>query len=229
MIMPTIGDAFIPTQVRLVVALLFSVLIAPLVSGSLPPMPVSAVDLGILLTTETVIGLFLGTVPRLMFGALDIAGMIIALNASLSNAAVFNPALASQASLPGAMLGLLGLLLVFVTNLHHMLFLAIADSYTLFVPGAPVPIGDFADMVAHLVSRSFLIGIEMSSPFMVAGLLVHLASGLLARLVPQIQVFFVFMSSQVAFGLLLLALTLSAMMLFWLRHFQAGLIEFLNP
>jgi len=228
-IMPIFADSFMPTPVRLLVALGLSVLLAPVLGEVLPQLPDQPLQFVVLVAGEIITGIFIGTVGRLMFSALDTAGMIIAMQSSLANASVFNPAMASQSSLPGTMLSSLAILLILVSDLHHLLLLALADSYNVFVPGRPIPVNDFSDTVARLVAESFAVGLEMTAPFLIAGTVIAVAMGLLARLAPQIQVFFVFMSGQVAFGLWLMMLTLSSMMLFWLKHFQDVMMHFLSP
>ncbi|WP_207459443.1 flagellar biosynthetic protein FliR [Azospirillum sp. SYSU D00513] len=229
MVMPTIGDAFVPARARLLFSLVVSVLVAPVLAGQLPPMPDQVFRLAVLLAGEITVGLFLGTVARLLMSALEVAGAVIGVQAGLANAQVFNPALASQGSLPGALMGWLGLLLIFITNMHHLLILAVVDSYAMFVPGAPLPVDDMANAIGQLVARSFLIGVQMSAPFLITGMLFALALGLLSKMAPQIQIFFLFNSLQVALGLLLFALTLGAMMAFWLGHFESAFVEFLKP
>lgn len=227
-VMPTIGDAFVMARARLLLAAAVAFLVAPVLRDQLPPQPTDPFSLLILLFGEITVGLFLGSVARLMMSALETAGAIISVHAGLANAQVFNPALASQGSLPGALMGWLGLLLIFITDLHHLLMMAVVDSYATFVPGAMLPIGDMTQMVGRLVSNSFLLGFQMAAPFVVTAIVFALALGLLSRLAPQIQVFFLFMSAQVAMGLFLFALTLSAMMLFWLSHFEQSLVAFLQ-
>ena len=229
LVIPVFGDQFVPTQVRLLLALLISLLVTPILAGRLPPEPNSPLALFVLLAGEVLIGIFIGTLPRLMFGALEVAGMIIAMQTGLSNAFVYNPALASQGSLPGSLLSWLALLLILITNLHHLLILAVVHSYETFQPGGAVPVGDFAQAVTRVAADSFMIGVEMAAPFLATGLVFALALGVMARLAPQMQVFFVFMSAQIAYGLFLFAITVSAMMTFWLRHFEGTLVQFLSP
>jgi len=229
MVMPVFGDQFVPTQVRLLLALIVSVVVTPVLLPQLPTEPVSALSLFLLLSGEILVGVFIGSLPRLMFGALEVAGMIIAMQTGLSNAFVYNPALASQGSLPGSLLSWLALLLILITNLHHLLLMAVIHSYELVKPGGPIPINDFAETVTRLVADSFMIGVEMAAPFLATGLVFALALGVMARLAPQMQVFFVFMSAQIAYGLFLFAITVSAMMTFWLRHFEGTLVQFLSP
>ncbi len=229
MTMPGIGDQFVSTRTRLLFAVAVTVVVTPVLRQYLPPEPVHVLTLALLFIGEITVGIFLGTVARLLFSALEVAGTVIASQSGLANAQMFNPAMGSQGTLPAALLGWLGLLLIFITDLHHVMIMAVVDSYTLFVPGAPLPVNDMADMVGRLVARSFVIGLQMCAPFIVTGILFALALGLLNKLAPQIQVFFLFMSAQVALGLFLFAITLSAMMMFWLNHFETTFIQFLNP
>jgi len=229
MVLPGIGDAFVSPRIRLVVALLFAALITPGLIDGLPTMPTSVVALAAVLAGEVLIGLFLGGVARLMLTAIDVAGQLISFNLSLANAFVFNPAMAAQGSLPGAFLSILAVLLIFATNLHHIMFLAVAQSYGLFPAGTMPPTGDMADMVARIVAGSFAIGLQIAAPFVAVGLLFYLGLGVLARLMPQMQVFFVAIPAQIMLGFVVMALTLSAGMLFWLDRTQARLVGFLAP
>lgn len=219
-VLPAFGDTFVPQQVRLILAAAISLIVTPLQAAGMPPAPDHVARLLLLLFGEATIGLFIGGSARILVSALENAGMIIAMQAGLSNASVFNPAMASQGSLPGALMGWLGLLLIFVTDLHHLMLAAVVDSYSSFPAGEMPPFSDLADFTTRVVSDSFSIGVRMSAPFIAAGIVFAFALGLLNKLAPQIQVFFLFMSAQVGLGLLLLALALSGMMLFWLRFFE---------
>ncbi|WP_448190714.1 flagellar biosynthetic protein FliR [Azospirillum sp. sgz301742] len=229
MTMPAFGDSFISTRTRLILAAAVTFVVSPVLRQYLPPEPQNVLRLTLLIVGEVTVGVFLGTVARLLFSALEVAGTVIASQAGLSNAQMFNPAMGSQGTLPAALMGWLGMLLIFLTDLHHLMIMAVVDSYTLFVPGAALPVNDMADMIGRLVAKSFVIGLQMCAPFIVTGILFALALGLLNKLAPQIQVFFMFMSTQVALGLFLFSITLSAMMLFWLSYFESTFIEFLNP
>ncbi|AWK84821.1 flagellar biosynthetic protein FliR [Azospirillum thermophilum] len=228
-VMPTIGDAFVSARTRLLFSLAVSVVVAPVLRPQIPPVPTDLFRLLVLLVGEMGVGIFLGTVARLLMGALEVAGTIISLQAGLANAQIFNPAMATQGSLPGALMGWLGLLLLFITDLHHLLIMAVIDSYATFAPGGAIAVDDMANVVSQLVSKSFLLGVQMSAPFLITGLLFALALGLLNKLAPQIQVFFLFTSVQVALGLFMFALTLAAMMMFWLSHFESTFVDFLKP
>ena len=229
MVLPGIGDAFVPPRVRLLLALLLSLLVAPVVADQLPGLPTSLWALLVLLVGEIIIGLFIGLLSRLLLTAFEIAGMVISFNLSLANAFVFNPAAATQGSLVGAFLLMVALVLIFVTDLHHLMLLSLTDSYDLFRIGELPPLGDMADMVARLVAEAFTIALRIAAPFIVVGMVFHLGLGLIARLMPQMMIFFVAIPVQLMLGLAILALVISAMMLFWLGHFEERLVGFLAP
>ncbi|HSK38370.1 MAG TPA: flagellar biosynthetic protein FliR [Arenibaculum sp.] len=223
-LLPGFADAYVPVRARLLLALAISVVVVPVVAGELPPMPASALALGLLVIGESVTGFFLGSISRVLLGALDVAGMIVSMQTGLAAAMIFNPALATQGTLVGVLLTNLGIVLMFVTDLHHLLILAVVGSYEIFVPGTGLPLADFGQTVVGLVARSFAVGAQMAAPFLIVGIMFNVGLGVLQKLMPQIQIFFVAMSTQIALGLLMLMITLSAAMMFWLGHLEAVLI-----
>jgi flagellar biosynthetic protein FliR len=96
----------------------------------------------------------------------------------------------------------------------------IAGSYDVIAPGAPVPIGDAAQLAVEAVSVSFRVGFQIAMPVVAAGLIFRVGLGVLSRLIPQIQVFFVALPLQLLGGFVIIALGLSAGMLVWLDSLQ---------
>ncbi len=137
----------------------------------------------------------------------------------LSYAQVFNPIEASQDSVPSAFYAILGVLLIFLTNLHHLMLRGLVDSYAVFVPGHLPPVEDLSQTIAHAVAASFRLSIEMAAPFIVLGTVFFVGLGLIARLVPQLQMLFITQPLQILGGLLLMGL-LAATGMGW---FLAGL------
>ena len=229
MALPAIGDSVVTPRTRLMLALLITLLISPMASPLLPPMPDSPVALGLLIVGEILVGAFLGLVARVVLAAVDVAGMVISFNLSLANAFVFNPSITAQSSLIGTFLMTFAVLLILITDMHHLMLMGVVDSYAMFTPGAALPFGDMADTMARQVSGAFAIGVRMAAPFLVIGLIFYLGLGLMARLMPQAQVFFVAIPIQLMVGILVLALTLSGGLLYWLRTFQDAMIAFPQP
>lgn len=230
MIMPGIGDSFVSPQIRLAFALAFCFVLMPFLSASVPPMPPSTPALILLLLAEGLIGIFIGTVMRIMMSALDTAGSTISIQAGFANALVFNPSTATQGSLIGAMYSMMGVTLLFIVNLHHFLLAAVVESYALFpANGAMLDMGSVAVVISRAVSVAFRTGVQLALPFIVVGLLVHICFGLLGRLMPQVQIFFLALPVQILMSLILLTMVLSAGMIYWLNTYAgtvSGLLGF---
>jgi flagellar biosynthetic protein FliR len=221
MLMPGFGSNFTPARVRLFLALGISLVAAPIVRESLPPEPQSAVDLAVLLGGEVIIGLFLGTLSLLFMSVMETAGLIIAQQMGLSNSYIFNPASSEQGSLPGTLLSLSAVVVLFVTDLHHMLITALINSYQVFHVGNIVSFGDMSDSIAKLVAECFMLSMQLATPFMIVSLLLFFAFGLLGRLLPQIQVFFLTLPLQTGVGLSIFAIVIPVMFRYWLSAYQA--------
>jgi flagellar biosynthetic protein FliR len=228
MLLPGFGDAYVPVRIRLALALSLTLILTPLVSPSLPAdMSSDGVGLG-LIATELGVGLFFGMISRITLSALNTAGSIIALQTGLSSAMDYDVTAGQQGVTLGAFLGALGLVLVFATDVHHLLLKGLVESYRMFEPGKLPPLGDFSETITRLVSRSFAIALALSAPFLLVGTVVSVGMGLLARLMPSIQVFFVLQPVQIALGLAAFGLTLSAGMEWFLDQYQTAVTQTLG-
>ena len=90
------------------------------------------------------------------------------------------------------------------------------------------PVGDFSQMIARGAADSFILAMKLASPFIVIGTVFYALLGLLARLMPQLQVFFLAMPLQILLGLLVLLLTIQAIMMTFLADFSDGLARFIS-
>ncbi len=227
MIMPGTGDNFVPTQARLLFALAFSFILVPLLEPLLPAIPANSAAIVLILAKEVIVGIFFGTVARILMSILDTAGMVISMQSSLANAQIFNPQMASQGSLIGAMLSLLGLVMLFALNLHHVLLTAAINSYDV-VPAKEwaFPAGDFAEGLARVFADSFMIAIQLSMPFFIIILMLYIAMGVLARLMPQLQIFVFAIPVQILLSLFVLLTSLHLIMNGWGQFFMDTMIKY---
>lgn len=227
MVMPGIGNTFVPANIRLYFALGFAFVFFPVIQGKLPPeIPGTAIMLT-LLVFEFIVGLFIGLISRILMAALDVAGMIVSMQSSLANAQLFNPAFASQGSIIGTFLTITGMTLLFTTDLHHLMILAIMQSYEIFPVGHALDIGSMTELMTNAVAGAFAVGVQISAPFLVLILLLYVCMGVMAKLMPQVQVFMIAMPVQIWIALVTLAMVISAMMLIWLDQFSKGMHFFL--
>jgi len=226
-LLPGFGEVYVSARIRLMLAGMMALMLAPLVRAALPALPATPVEFFLLLLLEIGVGAFVGACARLTFNALQTAGSIVGMQTSLSAALSFDPSTAQQGALTASFLGAVALIVIFAADFHHLMIRAIADSYTLFPPGLVFPAGDFASTVTRLVSSSFSLGLRMSAPFIIFGLIFFLGLGLLARLMPQMQVFFVSQPAQILLGLILLAGTIGAMIRVFLGSFEDSMAIFI--
>jgi flagellar biosynthesis protein FliR len=212
MLMPGVGELNLPARVRLTIALVLTAILLP------SHQKAYAIDLTALapvltmLFQEIVIGAVLGLTARLAISALQVAGSVVAQQLGLGFVTAVDPTQNQQGMLVGNFLTLLGITLVFATNMHHLVIAAMNDSYTIFHPGEMPLVGDAAEQVTRIVATAFRIGIQLSAPFLVFGLLFNLGLGVLSRLMPQMQVFFIGLPLSILLGLVLLLLVIGAMM-----------------
>lgn len=220
---PGWGEADLPAPVRLAFALAFTLLLLPGLAPSLPGAPAHVGTGAALVLVETAAGLLLGMAARLVALALPIAGQIAALMLGISNAIVFDPAMAGAGGVMSRLFGLVAAVLVFATDLWVLPLAAIAGSYRVLPVALAFPAGDAAHLIGEAVATGFRLSVQLAAPFILAALVFNGALGLLARLVPAMQVFFVALPVQVLGGLLLTALLLGGVAASWIASARASL------
>jgi flagellar biosynthetic protein FliR len=224
MLMPALGEDMIPMRMRLSFALAFTLVLYPLLSPSLPAMPEDVMAITGLIFHELAIGIMLGAIVRITVMATQVAGAIIAFQTGLSSAMAADPTqVGVQGAVFGSFLSFLGMVLIFATDLHHVALAATYDSYMVFPLDAPLMFDDAAQLAIRTVASAFSVGIQMSAPFIVFGLVFNLGAGILARLMPALQVYFLLMPANIFIGLALFAMLLVMMMGWYLSHFEAHL------
>jgi flagellar biosynthetic protein FliR len=227
MLLPGFGEAYVPTRVRLAFALMFSLALMPMLADKVPVLPADLDRFVMALTTEIGIGLFFGSLCRIILMAVISAGNIIALQTGIANALSVDPSTAQQAAVTGNFLIAVTLVLIFSTGLDHITLQAVVGTYAVMPPGKIPPLGDFANFDSRAVADCFTLALQMSAPFLVYGLVFTGAMGVLARLMPTLQVFFVATPAQLLIGLTLLAVTLSSMMIWFLDSYERLIAPFL--
>jgi len=203
----------------LLLALILSGLLLPILEPLLPALPASPSELLLVIGAEIAVGLFIGTLTRIVLAGLETAGQIVSIQTGLSNAVIFNPLQATQSAVPSAFYSALGVLLIFLTDIHHLMLRGLLDSYMIFTPGKLPPVEDLSQTVAHAAAGSFRLALEMAAPFIVLGTVFFVALGLIGRLVPQLQVLFITQPLQIMGGLLLFTIVIASGMGWFLDAF----------
>ncbi|ABE62218.1 flagellar biosynthetic protein FliR [Nitrobacter hamburgensis X14] len=228
MLLPGFGEVFIPVRVKLAIALLLTLIILPLHRSAYHVDMQSVAPLAVLMVHEIIIGVVLGATARVTLAALSVAGSVIAQQLGLGFVTSIDPTQGQQGALMGNFLTLLGIALLFATDTHYLVIAALNDSYKIFSPGELMPSGDVAALATRAFAAAFKIGLQLSAPFLVFGLVFNIGLGVLARLMPQMQVYFVGVPLSIFIGFVILAAVLASMMGTYMDYF-IGVMHDLTP
>ena len=204
MLLPGLGETNIPVRVKLTIALMLTLIILPLHRTAYQVDMQSLTSLLILMLREIVIGIVLGATARVTLSALQVAGSVIAQQMGLGFVTSVDPTQGQQGILIGNFLTMLGVTLLFATDSHYLVIAALNDSYNIFSPGETMASGDVASLATRAFAAAFRIGLQLSAPFLVFGLVFNIGLGVLARLMPQMQVYFVGVPLSIMAGFLVL-------------------------
>lgn len=220
MALPALGEAVVPARARLILAIGLTLVMIPVVGPLYPPgIAANVMMLAGIIISEIVTGVAIGLVLRMMMSAVQVAGNLIATQTGLAFAQTFDASQGTQSALVSMFLSLLAITLIFASDLHHLLIAGIQHSFTLFPPGKLPPTGDMLKLAVETVSGLFLTGVQMAAPFLVFGLIIYGASGVVSRMMPQLQIFFLAMPLNILAGFVIFGLSLSTMMLWFLDAF----------
>jgi len=208
-LLPVLGHSFIPMQAKAGLAVLVSFLLYPVVAPTVPAIPVMPLALAVIAVKEIVIAGMIALFAQLVFTAVQLAGQLISYQMGLAVANVFDPVSSSQEAVVGQFATNAAMLIWLSVGAHHLLLMALADSFHLLPIGASWSFHGWAAL-SNAIAAMFVTGLRLMAPVLILLLFVYVALGLLARAVPQIQVFFVSSPLTVALGLLVFALSLPA-------------------
>src|SRR6059058_1186543 len=228
MLLPGFGETNIPVRIKLAIALALTLIILPLHRAAYAIDMQSMAPLMVTLVHEIVIGVVLGATARVTLAALQVAGSVIAQQLGLGFVTAIDPTQGQQGLILGNFLTLLGVTLIFATDLHHLVIAGLHDSYRLFAPGEIPIVNDVTQLVIRTTADAFRVGIQLSGPFLVFGLVFNVALGVLSRLMPQMQVYFVAVPLSIMIGFLILLIVVGAMMASFLGY-VGGVLHELAP
>ncbi len=220
MLLPGLGEQVAPQRVRLAFALFVTLLTLPIVRPAFPPVGLN-LDVAVrLLITEILIGVTFGLSGRFLMSSLQTAGVLISQQIGLSFTMALDPTGGDrgQAAALGTFLSLLGVSLILASNLHHVAIAGIVDSYLTLRPGTLPQSGDAAQLALTVANSAFITAVQISAPFLVFGLVFNVGLGVLSRMMPQLQIFFLAMPGMILLGTVIFIFVLGLMMDGFLAH-----------
>ncbi len=220
-LLPGLGEAELPANTKVGVALAVAALLWPALESALPPPPADPALAAWLVAGECLIGLWLGLLARTIALSFAMAAQYLGLLLGLSSAVLFDPSFGSAGTALSRLMGLGAVVVLFASGLHVLPIAALAGSYRLFPAGGGLPSEAAAESVAAALGASIALAFALAGPFVIAAVVFQLVLGLLSRLVPQMQVYFVALPLQLAAGLALLAALGGTMTGVWLDAVRA--------
>ncbi len=210
-LLPGFSESYVPTRGRLLIAILICFIAYPLLE-----LPQYSNNFGFLLNClviEIFIGIMFGLMVKINFLALHTLGAIISMQSGLSSAVFFSPnEKQNQSSVFSNFFIIAVVSMIFSTGTHHTFIKAIISSYNSFPINQIPNMGDSANFISHIVNDSFILAFKMSSPFIVVSLAILTGSGLLSRLIPNFQVFFVITPAQILIIFSILFITIDSIL-----------------
>jgi flagellar biosynthesis protein FliR len=215
MVAPLFGSRSTPTQVKIALSLVLSLVMLPLATANLTTLPDTAPEFLGLVAREILVGVLVGFAVQVVFTALAAAGHIVGLQMGFSLANVVDPLTASHTSLLDQYYALLATLVFFTVNGHHALIVAVQQTFELVPIGGTEFVIPSGPVLLRWGSEIFAIALRIALPVMAALLLADVALAVMARSVPQLNVFVVGMPAKliVAFGLLVITIPIAVMIM----------------
>jgi len=200
-LLPVLGHQLVPSQVKVGLIVLLTILIYPLVQDKVTLIPLEPIAFAAIAIQEILIAGALSLFAQLTFTAAQFAGQIMSFQMGMTVANVFDPITRSQQSVISQLALTLAMLLWVSAGAHHIFIHAMIDSFSLFPIDQP---WHFPGLLAltDAAANMFVLSLKIAAPIMLLLFLVYVALGLVSRAVPQIQVFFVSFPVTVGLGLL---------------------------
>jgi len=205
---PVIGHKSIPTMIKAGLAIMLAIILVPMVSQMELPVIDSVWMLGAIAIKETAIGAIIGLFFSILFNAVRMSGNIVGYQIGLLVAQVMDPESNSQVSMVGEFLYVLALLIFLAIDGHHAILTAFSDSYQMIPVGIFNFQGSAGDMLIKFTAYAFTIAVKLAAPVMITLFLVTVSLGVIARTVPQMNIFIVGLPLKIGIGFLVLAAAL---------------------
>ena len=201
---PLFNNRAIPVMAKIALSLVISYIIFSFIDNSAIKLEFSIWFIIINTIKEVLTGAIIGFSVNLLFHGISFAGTLMGFDIGLSMAQIFNPVDETNNNVIGETYNILAILILILINGHHYIIRGLAYSFTV------VPLGTFSlneniyDYIIKLGSTVFILAVKIASPILVSFFLIHIAEGIMAKTMPQMQVFFVTYPVKIGLGIFLI-------------------------
>ena len=221
---PLLSNRGVPTRLRVGVAVVLTITIAPLLPT--PPAIEFLSAQGVLMAVQQLlIGVTLGLTMRLVLTGVEMAGHIAGLTMGLGFASFFDPQSGAQSPVLAQFLGIITILIFVASNGHLLVVSALYESFVILpISTAPLASQGFLALV-HAAGQMFVIGVTLSLPLVAAILIANVGLGVLARAAPQLNLFAIGFPLMMIAGFVILMLSLPYIAQPIARLFEESLLQ----
>ncbi|BCA79124.1 flagellar biosynthetic protein FliR [Desulfuromonas sp. AOP6] len=219
--LPVFSGGQTPMQLRVGLAVMVSLLVYPVVAPYIPAQSFHPVSLAVLVTGETLFGVLVAIIARLIFTAAEFGGTIIGFQMGFAAANVFDPQNQRQIALISQLQNVFAILVFLALDIHHIFLRAIVYSYELLPPGGVDFSGEAVPYLMTLTSGMFVLAVKFSAPILAVLLLSSFVLGILSRVFPQLNVFMISFPVNIGLSLIVMGLTLNVLVSMLGREFNA--------
>ena len=211
---PVFGSRNIPVMIKAGLSLIISLILFPMFFQSNITVPEHVILYVIMLASELIVGWIIGFVSSLVFSGVQMAGQLLDTQVGFGVVNILDPQSGQQVPLIGNFKYILALLVFLITNSHHLLLTALFNSFKIIPISGVVFNKAIAELIINMVWGIFTIAIKISLPVLVAIILTDVALGILARTMPQMNIFVVGVPGKIIVGIFVLSLALPFYILF---------------
>lgn len=203
---PVLHAMPVPASIRVLLAIGLATTLALPFAGVPGAGPMSVGALLQAFLQEVALGATLGLGILMAFAGFTVAGRLIDVQVGFGIAQVFDPVTRTQVPVLTSVFTLFGVLLFFLVNGHHALLRGVAYSLERFPIGQPWPLAAAAGPVMKQAAGLFTLGFALAAPIVLSLLLVEFALGVVARNLPQVNMFVLGIPVKIIAGLLALSI-----------------------
>jgi len=204
-IVPVFNNRNIPLLPKLTLALLITYILVYTVDLSPVQYEEGLIFLAIMGIKEIITGLIMGATLRFIFDGIGYAALHIGRDMGLVMLEMFDPSTESQNNMLSILFIMLATIVFILINGHHFIIESLAYSFNVIPLGHYTVNGNVVELIIKYSAMMFILSVKISAPIMVAFFLLHLASGIISRVSPNFQVFFVLLPLKLLLGMALLA------------------------
>ncbi len=212
MVLPVFGSKSLPVQFKIGLIVGITLILTPIVD-----IKIATNDIIMLVIRESLFSVVLGLTVRVLFFAIDAAGQVISTTAGMSMANVFNPEIGQSTEI-SRFYSIVAVLLFFASNMHHYFIYALVKSFE-YVPIGKSDTSSIVQAGIKLGAEVFILAVKLAAPVITIVMITNILMGILYKLIPQFNIFFVAYPLYLTLGFLVILFSIPVVFILISNYF----------